>query len=445
MIDISPEIVALTMILGVFGGVLLGYPLALPIGALGLIMGILVVGPNATYDLYYSRVFSILTNYILLAVPLFIFMGGMLERSGIASGLYDSLYLWLGGLRGGLALITVLVGTIMAATVGIIAASVTMLALVGIPSMVKRGYSKSLASGSVCAGGTLGILIPPSIMLVVYGPMSGLSVGKLFMGAFMPGLLLSALYLLYIFITCQLQPEKGPPVPMEERKVPLGKKVAMLLTSMIPPSILVLSVLGVIYLGVAAPTEAAGVGAFAATVLAIIYRKFSFKVLLDTATSTMKLSGMIFLISSLSFAFVGIFIRVGGGEVVSQFLLTMPGGKWVVFGLIMFLVFFLGFFIDWMGIVFIMVPIITPIGTALGFDPLWFGLMVCVNLQTSFMTPPFAYAIFIVRGVSPPELGVTMGDVMRGVIPFVIMILVGIALCVAFPEIILWLPGKMIR
>ncbi len=333
----------------------------------------------------------------------------------------------------------------MAACVGIIAASVTMLALVGLPSMVKRGYSKSLAAGAVCAGGTLGILIPPSIMLVVYGPMSGLSVGKLFMGAFMPGFLLSMLYLLYIFIACQLKPAMGPPVPQEERKVPLAKKTAMLLTSMIPPSILVLSVLGVIYLGVAAPTEAAGIGAFAATLLAVIYRKFSLKVLIDTATGTMKLSGMIFLISSLSFAFVGIFIRVGGGEIVSDFLLAMPGGKWAVFGIIQFLVFLFGFFIDWMGIVFIMVPIITPIAAKLGFDPLWFGMMVCVNLQTSFMTPPFAYAIFIVRGVSPPELGVTMGHIIRGVIPFVVLILVGIVLCVTFPEIILWLPGEMIK
>ncbi len=445
MIEISPEIVTLIMILGVFVGIMLGYPLALPIGALGLIMGVLLVGPKATFDLYYTRVFSILTNYILLAIPLFVFMGDMLEKSGIAGGLYDALYLWLGGLRGGLALVTVLVGTIMAACVGIIAASVTMLALVGIPSMVKRGYSKSLAAGAVCAGGTLGILIPPSIMLVVYGPMSGLSVGKLFIGAFMPGFLLSFLYLLYIFIRCQLEPAMGPPVPIAERKVPLAKKTAMLFTSLIPPSILVLSVLGVIYLGVAAPTEAAGIGAFAATILAIIYRKFNLKVLIATATSTMKLGGMIFLISSLSFAFVGIFIRVGGGEIVSKFLLAMPGGKWAVFGVIQFLVFLLGFFIDWLGIVFIMVPIITPIAAKLGFDPLWFGMMVCVNLQTSFMTPPFAYAIFIVRGVSPPELGVTMADIIRGVIPFVVMILVGIVLLVAFPEIILWLPGKMIK
>ncbi len=445
MIEISPEIATFIMLGGVVIGILIGYPLALPIGALGLIMGILVIGPKATFDLYYTRVFSILTNYILLAVPLFVFMGAMLERSGIAESLYNALYLWLGGLRGGLALVTVLVGTVMAACVGIIAASVTMLAMVAIPSMVKRGYNKGLACGAVCAGGTLGILIPPSIMLVVYGPMSGLSVGKLFMGAFMPGFLLSALYCAYILVRAAIEPEIGPPVPIEERKIPLLKKTAMLLTSLMPPAILVMSVLGVIYLGVAAPTEAAGVGAFAATLLAVIYRKFSLNVLISSARETMKLSGMIFLISSLSFAFVGIFIRIGGGNVVSELLLAMPGGHWVIFAVIMFMVFLLGFFIDWLGIVFIMVPIITPIGQTLGFDPLWFGLMVCINLQTSFMTPPFAYAIFIVKGVAPAELGITMADIIRGVIPFVVCILVAIALCIAFPQIITWLPGKMIR
>jgi tripartite ATP-independent transporter DctM subunit len=237
----------------------------------------------------------------------------------------------------------------------------------------------------------------------------------------------------------------GPPVPVEERNVPLAKKTMTLLTSMIPPSILVLSVLGVIYLGIAAPTEAAGIGASAATILALAYRKFSWKVLVDTATETVKLSGMIFLISSLSFAFVGIFIRIGGGDVVSDLLLATPGGAWAIFAIIMFLVFLLGFFIDWLGIVFIMVPIITPIAAKLGFDALWFGMMVCVNLQTSFMTPPFAYAIFIVKGVSPPELNITMSDIIRGVMPFVVLILVGLALCIAFPEIILWLPGKMIK
>jgi len=445
MIELSPEVVALIMLGGVIVGVLVGFPLAFPIGGIGLIMGILLKGPYSTFDLYYSRVFSLLTNYILLSVPLFVFMGSMLERSGIAEGLYDALYLWLGGLRGGLAVVTVLIGTIMAACVGIIAASVTMLTLVALPSMIKRGYSKSLASGSVCAGGTLGILIPPSIMLVVYGPMSGLSVGKLFFGAFAPGFLLSALYCIYIAIHSGVQPQIAPTVPPEERAVPFLKKTVMLITSLIPPILLIMSVLGVIFLGIAAPTEAAGVGALAATLLAIVYRKFNFQALKETSIATMKLSGMIFIIGSLSFAFVGIFIGAGGGEVVKEFIINAPGGRWAAFAIIMFIIFVLGMLIDWLGILFIMVPIITPIGEALGFNALWFGMMVCVNLQMSFMTPPFAYAIFIVRGAAAPELGVNTADIIRGVIPFVALIIVGLGLCVVFPEIILWLPGQMIK
>jgi len=445
MIEISPEVVALIMLGGVIVGVLVGFPLAFPIGGIGLLMGILLLGPYSTFDLYYSRVFSLLTNYILLSVPLFIFMGSMLERSGIAEGLYDALYLWLGGLRGGLAVVTVLIGTIMAACVGIIAASVTMLTLVALPSMAKRGYSKSLASGSVCAGGTLGILIPPSIMLVVYGPMSGLSVGKLFFAAFAPGLLLSALYCTYIVLHSLIRPDIAPAVPVEERAVSFMKKTVMLVTSLIPPILLIMSVLGVIFLGIAAPTEAAGVGALAATVLAIAYRKFNLRALKETSIATMKLSGMIFIIGSLSFAFVGIFIGAGGGEVVKEFIINAPGGRWASFAIIMFIIFILGMLIDWLGILFIMVPIVTPIGEALGFHALWFGMMVCVNLQMSFMTPPFAYAIFIVRGAAAPELGVTTADIIRGVIPFVALIIVGLGLCVVFPEIILWLPGQMIK
>jgi len=206
-----------------------------------------------------------------------------------------------------------------------------------------------------------------------------------------------------------------------------------------------MSVLGVIFLGIAAPTEAAGVGALAATLLAIVYRKFNFQALKETSIATMKLSGMIFIIGSLSFAFVGIFIGAGGGEVVKEFIINAPGGRWAAFAIIMFIIFVLGMLIDWLGILFIMVPIITPIGEALGFNALWFGMMVCVNLQMSFMTPPFAYAIFIVRGAAAPELGVNTADIIRGVIPFVALIIVGLGLCVVFPEIILWLPGQMIK
>ena len=270
-IDISSELITIIMLGGVFVGVMTGYPLAIVIGALALIIGYLVFGDTVASVLY-TRAYDIMRNYVVLAVPLFVFMGVMLERSGITERLYDVLYLWLGGLRGGLAIVTVIIGTIMAACVGIIAASVTMLALVALPSMVKRGYSKSLAAGSICAGGTLGILIPPSIMLVLYGPQAQISVGKLFFGAFIPGFILSGLYIAYIGFRSLIQPEVAPAVPLEERKIPLKRKFFMLLTALVPPVLLVMAVLGTIFTGIAPPTEAAGIGAFAAIMLTLAYQ-----------------------------------------------------------------------------------------------------------------------------------------------------------------------------
>jgi len=444
MIDLSPEIIAIMMLGGVLVGVLLGYPLAIPVGALGLIFGFLLFG-TPVFDLLYARLFKLINSYALLAVPLFVFMGVMLERSGIAERMYDALYLWLSGLRGGLAIITVLMGTVLAACVGIIGASVSMLALLALPSMVKRGYSKSLASGAVCAGGTLGILIPPSIMLVIYGPMANISVGKLFMAAFIPGFVLSALYCIYIALRCFFQPRIAPAVPVEERAVPFLKKTTMLVTSLFPPGLLILSVLGSIFFGIAPPTEAAAVGAFAATILAVAYRRFSFEVLKSTATQTLKVTSMILLIGGLSFVFVGVFIPAGGAKVVKELILAAPGGHWGAFAVVMFIIFVLGFFIDWIGIIFIMVPILAPIAPELGFDPLWFAMMIIINLQMAFMTPPMAAAIFYLRGSAPADLGITMGDIIRGVFPFVGLIIIGLGLCVAFPQLILWLPAQMIK
>lgn len=444
MIDISPELLTIIMLGSIFLGVISGFPLAIPIGGVAVIIGFLLYG-TSSLDLIYSRIFGLVTMYSLLAVPLFIFMGGMLARSGIAERMYDALYLWLGGLRGGLAIVTVVIGTVLAATVGIIAASITMLGQVALPAMVKRGYSKSLASGTVVAAGCLGILIPPSIMLIVYGPMAMISVGKLFMAAFPAGFMLSGLYMTYITIRCVVRPADAPAIPHEERTVPLIKKTAMLLSSIAPTAILILAVLGVIFFGIAAPTEAAASGAVVATLLALAYRRLNFKIFTGTALETLRLTGMILLIGSCAFAFVGIFLSAGCGKVVEELILSMPGGKWGAFGIIMFIIFILGFFIDWIGILFIVIPIISPLVEPLGFHPLWFAMMVCVNLQTSFMTPPFAPGIFFLRGTASPELGLSMADIIRGVIPFIILVLIGVILLVVFPEIILWLPGKMIK
>lgn len=444
MIELSPQVLTAIMMGGVFIGVLTGYPLGFIVGALALGVGYTVFGPQVV-DVIYTRIYGILTNYIIIAVPLFVFMGVMLERSGIAEKLYDALYVWLGGLRGGLAIVTVLMGTILAATVGIIAASITMLAMAVLPSMIRRGYSKSLATGAVTSGGCLGILIPPSIMLVLYGPMAGISVGQLFFGAFLPGFTLSGLYVVYIVVRSYFQPHIAPAVPPEERNIPFRKKTWMLIVAVGPVAILIMSVLGVIFLGIAPPTEAAGVGAFIATLLTIMYRRFTWKVLSDCALLTLRACGFIFVIVTMAVAFTAVFLGGGGREVMQDIIMAAPGGKWGVFAVIMFMIFIMGMFIEWIGIVYIMVPIITPIAAAAGFDILWFSIMVCVNLQMAFMTPPFASGIFICRGAADPSLGITMGDVVRGVLPHVALIIVGLGLFTIFPQIITWLPEQMIR
>ncbi|NLE94699.1 MAG: TRAP transporter large permease subunit [Dehalococcoidia bacterium] len=444
MIDLSPELAAILMLGGIFVGVLLGYPLAISIGGVGIVIGLLAFGPRIAGELYYGRFYSGLENYVLLAVPLFIFMGIMLEHSGVAEGMYDALYLSFGGLRGGLAITTVLIGTVVAACVGIIGASVTMLALIALPAMINRGYDRSLAAGCVAGGGSLGILIPPSVMLVVYGPMANLSVGRLFFGAFIPGFLLSAMYIAYIVVRCIIQPNLAPPVPAAERSQPASVKLYKLLKSMLPPTLLILAVLGSIFFGVAAPTEAAGVGALAATLLAIGYRKLTWPILKQTAMDTVRTSGMVLLIGAMAFAFVGIFMRANCDDVVTRFLLAAPGGKWGMFMIVMIICFLLGFLIDWLGIIFIMVPIVTPVAAAAGFDALWFAMMICVNLQMSFMTPPFAYALFYIKGAVDPKLNVTTGQIISGMIPYVFIIVIALILCIIFPQIILWLPGKML-
>lgn len=281
-------------------------------------------------------------------------------------------------------------------------------------------------------------------MLVVYGPAAGVSVGRLFFGAFFPGFLLSALYCAYIIIYCLVKKDAGPAIPESEvQGISVSKKLSMLFISLLPPVILIIAVLGSIFFGIAAPTEAAAVGAFAATVLAILYRRFSWEVLRGVAIDTVRLSGMVYLIIAMATAFVGVFLRAGCGDVVGNIILAAPGGKWGVFLIIMVVTFILGMFIDWIGIVLLLVPIVTPIAVKVGFDPVWFAIMICINLQMSFLTPPFAYSIFFLKGVAPKELKIETTDIIRGVIPFVLLIMLGLVLCVVFPDIILWLPGLM--
>jgi tripartite ATP-independent transporter DctM subunit len=282
-------------------------------------------------------------------------------------------------------------------------------------------------------------------MLVVYGPMARLSVGKLFMAAVIPGVLLGFLYMAYVFIRCLLEPNLAPTVPAEQRKAPLAYKLRLLLISLVPPLFIILSVLGTIFFGIAPPTEASAVGALASFVMVIAYRKMNWKNLKDILLRTLNITAMAYFIAVMSVGYTGVFLRSGAGEVVQATVLATPGGAWGVFLVVMLIYFILGFFIEWIGIFFIMVPLLAPLAPMLGFDPIWFGTMIAINLQMSFLTPPYAFTIFVMRAAAPPELGLETMDIIRGIIPYVILIIVGLLLCVAFPELILWLPRVMIE
>ncbi len=439
----SPEILLIILFAGLIIGLAIGFPVPFVMLGISLIVGVLGVGHRFFYMMI-LRVFETMENYILAAIILFVYMGIMLERSGAAERLFSSTHILLGGLRGGLALTVIAVCTIMAAATGIMGAPVIIMGLFALPEMLKKGYDRALSCGSICAGGTLGILIPPSIMLVVYGPMAGVSVGRLFMAAIIPGLILSALYVVYIIVRCFLNPELGPALPLEQRQLPLRKKLLMIVTSMLPTLFLILAVLGTIFFGIAAPTEAAAVGAFASILLALFYRKLNWKTLKDSVYQTLRVSSMIMLIVAAAFVFTGTFMLVGGGDLVKGFLLGLPIGRWGILAMMMTAFFIFGLFMEWVGIVPILVPIFTPIITELGFDPLWAAILFCVTMQTSFLTPPMAPALFYIKGVAPK--GVDFGrHIVAGTIPFIALQVVGVALLAVFPQLALWLPRLMIK
>lgn len=444
LIELSAEAVALVMLGGVLILGVTGFPFAFIIGSVAFFVGLAVFGPTTTFHILYSRFYDLSLNYPYLAVPLFTFMGVILQHSGVTKELYESLYETLGSLKGGLAVVTIVFGTILAACLGVIAASVTILTLIALAPMITRGYDKSLASGTIVAAGTLGILIPPSIMLVVYAPQAGLSVGQMFLGAILPGLLLSVLYIAYVLLRCTLNPSIGPAIPAGQIEPFSVKKFVRLAKSLVPPILLIAAVLGSIFAGIAPPNEAAAVGCSVAILMAIAYKKFNWSLIKEASLETMRVSAFVVMLAAFCYAFVGIFMSAGAGDAVAQIILSVPGGRWMSFAVMMAIVFVLGMFIEWIGIVFIVIPIFSPIFVQLGFDPLWAGMMVCLNMQTAFQTPPMAMSIFVLKGTAPEELGVNMSDIIKGVVPFVVIILFVLVLCSIFPEIITWLPTKMI-
>jgi tripartite ATP-independent transporter DctM subunit len=441
----SPEFLTIAMFVTLILLILLGHPLAYTLAAVATLFGLLDNGFNipGLFDMFANISWGLMNNYVLVAIPLFILMAQLLDRSKVSDALFEALYVVLGSVKGGLGLAVVVVCTVFAATTGIIGASVVAMGLLATPALMQKNYQKEMTAGIICAAGTLGILIPPSIMMVVYGGLTGLketSVGNLFAGAIFPGILLAALYFLYIFIRCNLNPSLGPPISKEEAgKYSAARKWGMTMKSLIPPLALILAVMGTILAGVATPTEAAGLGATGAAILAIFNRKFTWDVIKHSAFSTMKTTAMVMMLFIGGKFFSSVFLSMGGGDVVADLLIGSGLNRWVVLLIMMLIVFLMGMFIDWAAILLVTVPIFMPIAMELDFNPLWFSMLLCVNLQTSFLTPPFGYALFYFKGVAPPEF--TMMHIYRGILPFVLLQLVGIAILVLFPALVTWLPG----
>jgi tripartite ATP-independent transporter DctM subunit len=425
-----------------------GLPLAFVTGGLACIF-LFLFGDLQTLNILPSRIFPYMTDYQLSAIPLFIFMATMLERAGLIEQLFDVIYKILGGLRGGLASATIIASTILAAMVGVIGATEVTMGILALPAMLRRKYDPQLACGSILAGGTLGILIPPSILAIIFAVVAQQSVGELFVGAVFPGLLLSGLYILYVTARCYLNPTMGPALPVDER-VDLRAKIK-LLQGIVAPVVLIVLVLGVIFTGIATPVEAAGIGTFGAIFVAAMHRRLTWLAIRQAVITTLKATTMVLWIIFGASIFVGFYILEGGRVFVADTLIGTGLGPYGILLIMMILLVVLGMFLDWVGILLLAVPIFVPLMQVLPWDglfglpgvapedvPLWFGVVYMVNMQMSFLSPPFGYALFYLKSVAPPEI--TMAIIFRSALPFLILQAVGLAVCILFPEFVLWLP-----
>jgi len=434
----SIEWITITMFGSLFFLLGLGLPVAFACGSVGVIFTALLQGPAAV-NIVSTRIFGLMTNYLLAAIPLFIFMACILERSGIIEELYETVYQWFGVLKGGVASATIMACTILAAMVGVIGASEVTMGVIALPQMLKRMYNKFIACGSILAGGTLGILIPPSVMLIVYGLVDNSSIGRLYAGAILPGLMLAGFFIAYVTVRCYINPSLGPPIAVEERlSVKARFKLAVRL---IPPGILIFLVLGTIFTGIAAPTEAAGVGAAGAIVMTALQGKLKWKGVVQAAEATLKSSAMVMWTIFGANVFVGLYVMVGGGRFVTDLLMGSGLGPWGIIIVMQFILIFLGCFIDWVGIIMLCVPIFGPIVRQLGFDPVWFGVLFAVNLQISFLSPPFGYALFYLKGVAPPDISTT--DIWKSSAPFIGLQVFGVVMVMIFPQIVLLMPDLL--
>jgi tripartite ATP-independent transporter DctM subunit len=435
------EWLAPVMFLTVLVMIFSGYPVAFSLGGVSLIFAFIGIQLGlfdwALMLALPERVFGVMSNYVLLAVPFFIFMGAMLEKSKLAEDLLKTIGMLFGPLRGGLALAVVFVGALLAAATGVVGASVVAMGMISMPIMLQYGYDRGLASGTIAASGTLGQIIPPSVVLVVLGDQLGVSVGDLFRGALTPGIMLALAYMMYVLITARLSPGSAPALPPEVRSIPFPALMRQVALVMLPPLALILIVLGSIFIGIATPTEAGALGALGAMIIALANRRLTMKALKDTMWSTTELTSMILLLLIGSTAFALVFRGLDGDLWIADLLGNLPGGKVGFLVAANLSIFILGFFIDFFEIAFIILPLLVPVASMLGIDLVWFGVMVGMNLQTSFLTPPFGFALFYLRGVAPDE--VKTSDIYRGVIPFIVIQVLAILTIILFPELVTWL------
>ncbi len=417
---------------------MMGFPVAFTLGGASLIFGLFTFGLEF-FNLLPLRIWGIMTNYILIAVPLFVFMGVMFEKSGLAEELLETMALLFGKLRGGLAISVLVVGAMLAAATGIVGATVVTMGVLSLPTMLKKGYNPKVATGIISASGTLGQIIPPSIVLVLLGSVLNISVGDLFIAAVIPGLILVFLYFMWIVYTAIFKPKDAPSMPREELDKFVGRvKVKRIITAFAIPFLLILAVLGSIFAGIASPTEAAAIGAFGATLLTLVRGKLNLTTLKDVMLRTTSLTSMAFIILVGASAFGLVFRGMGGDRYLTQLIETANLSPNMFLVIVMLLVFVAGFFIDFIEITFIIVPVVAPIFIHLNIDLLWIGILIAINLQTSFLTPPFGFSLFYLKGVAPD--GITTGHIYRGIIPYVIIQLIGLILVIFFPDLALWLP-----
>jgi tripartite ATP-independent transporter DctM subunit len=419
------------------GLLVIGVPLAFTTGAIAVALCLMLYGPQSLY-LIGTRTFAFLDSYTLVSVPFFIFMACILERSGLARDLYNALNVWSGRVPGGLAIVTTFVGVILAATVGVIGGEIVVLGLVALPQLLRLGYDRRLAIGTVCASGSLGTMIPPSIILVFYGITTGTDVGDLFLASLLPGLLLAAIYIAYILTRCILDPAKGPPPPRELLEMPLADKLRLLKGVALPLAI-AFSVMGSIYLGVASVTESAAVGAAAVTLAVALQGGLSFAMVREAAWQTMTTCGIVMWLVLGTNALIGVYTIMGGIDFAKGLLTNLPFGAMVVLMIMMAVWIFLGFFIDWIGIMLLTMPIFVPAAKAFGFDLVWFGILFNICMQIAYLSPPFAPAAFYLKGVAPKDM--TLDEIFSAMWPFIGLQIVGLVLVVSFPRIALFLPS----